>query len=90
LKAKHFKLIYSTLIGNTMEFYDFIVFAFMSNYLSKLFFTSSNSSVGLLYTFGVFASGYMTRPLGSLFFGYIGDKYGRKISLFYSVLLVTI
>lgn len=90
MKAKHFKLIYSTLIGNTMEFYDFIVFAFMSNYLSKLFFTSSNSSVGLLYTFGVFASGYMTRPLGSLFFGYIGDKYGRKISLFYSVLLVTI
>lgn len=77
-------------MGNIMEFYDFIVFAFMSVYISNLFFANASENIKLMYTFGVFASGYLTRPFGSLFFGYIGDKYGRKKSIFYSIILATV
>lgn len=84
------RLITSVLIGNTMEFYDFIVFAFMSKYISTLFFPNDNILISYISTFGVFASGYLMRPIGGLFFGYIGDKYGRKVSLSYSVLIITI
>lgn len=84
------KVVVATLMGNVMEFYDFIVFAFMSVYISNLFFSNAPENIKLLYTFGIFASGYLTRPLGSLIFGYIGDKHGRKISIYYSILLATI
>jgi len=84
------KLVASVLVGNTMEFYDFIVFAFMSKHISALFFPNADLLLSYISTFGVFASGYLMRPIGGLFFGYIGDKYGRKISLSYSVLIITI
>ncbi len=84
------KLVMSVLVGNTMEFYDFIIFAFMSKYISSLFFPNSDIMASYISTFAVFAGGYLMRPIGGLFFGYIGDRYGRKISLSYSVLIVTI
>lgn len=84
------KLVASVLIGNTMEFYDFIVFAFMSKYIASLFFPNSTQLVAYIATFGVFASGYLMRPIGGLVFGYIGDKYGRKKSLSYSIIIITI
>lgn len=87
---KQKKLIASVLVGNTMEFYDFIVFAFMSKQISALFFPNVDILVSYISTFAVFASGYLMRPIGGLFFGYIGDKYGRKVSLSYSVLIITV
>lgn len=84
------KLVASVLVGNTMEFYDFIVFAFMSKYISALFFPNADIVLSYISTFAVFATGYLMRPIGGLFFGYIGDKYGRKVSLSYSVLIITV
>ena len=43
----------------------------------------------IFLVFGVFAAGFISRPLGSLFFGHIGDKYGRRFALFFSVILMS-
>lgn len=83
------KLVFGSLIGNIMEFYDFVIYGYLSKYIGKNFFPSDSESTSLLITFGVFASGYLARPLGSIIFGHIGDKLGRKKALLYSICLIT-
>ncbi len=84
------KRVLATLSGNIMEFYDFIIYAFLSPYISKLFFPVEDKLVSFIITFGVFASGYLVRPIGAIFFGYVGDKYGRKPALIYSITFITV
>lgn len=86
---RKWKTVMGTLAGNIMEFYDWIIYANLSLYISKNFFPSDNHSLSLLMTFGGFASGYLTRPIGSIIFGHIGDKYGRRMALLYSIILIT-
>lgn len=87
---KKINRIIGTLIGNTMEFYDFTVYAFLISYISKEFFRFENPFLSYIVVFGVFASGYLTRPLGALLFGYIGDKHGRSKALSISIIISTI
>jgi MFS transporter, MHS family, proline/betaine transporter len=56
--------------------------------ISKHFFPPGDDAVALIATFGIFAVGFLMRPLGAMFFGYIGDKYGRKNALALSILLM--
>lgn len=79
-----------SLVGNIMEFYDFVIYGYLSIYLGKNFFPSEDKIISLLVTFSVFASGYLIRPIGSIIFGYIGDVYGRKPALLYSIGLMSI
>src|SRR5262249_59798927 len=58
--------------------------------LSPLFFPSENRFASLLDTYGVFAIGFLMRPLGGIVFGHIGDKLGRKTALQWSVLLMAL
>lgn len=90
MKNLNKNLYYGALIGNVMEFYNFTVYAFLSDQISYNFFPKTNEKTALLLTFSIFATGYITRPIGALFFGYIGDKYGRKPALSSSILLATI
>lgn len=87
---KKFNRIIGTLIGNTMEFYDFTVYAFLTSYISKEFFRFENPFLSYVVVFGVFSSGYLTRPLGALLFGYIGDRQGRSKALSISIIISTI
>jgi MFS family permease len=84
---KKINRIIGTLIGNTMEFYDFTIYAFLTAYISKEFFRFDNPIVSYLAVFGVFASGYLTRPLGALLFGYVGDRQGRSKALSISIII---
>ncbi len=84
------KLIIGALIGNIMEFYDFIIYAYFSQQIAAQFFISSDPFISTLLTFTVFASGYLTRPLGAIYFGSIGDKLGRKKALVLSIGLITL
>lgn len=77
-------------IGNTLEWYDFGLFEIFAPSLSRLFFPNSDPHTELIMTFGLFASGYICRPFGSLLFGYYGDKYGRTLTLRYSVILIAL
>lgn len=77
-------------IGNAIEFYDFIVYAYLAKYFASQFFPASDSVASLLASYGVFASGMIMRPIGGVIFGNIGDRIGRKIALQLSVVLIAV
>jgi MHS family proline/betaine transporter-like MFS transporter len=80
----------SGIAGNVMEWYDFSVYGYFASILGRRFFPAANPVSSLLAAFAVFAAGFFMRPLGSLVFGYIGDKKGRKLALTASVGLMAV
>jgi MHS family proline/betaine transporter-like MFS transporter len=77
-------------VGNILEWYDFTVYGFFATVIGAQFFPEEDKIVQLIAAFGVFAAGYLMRPIGGVIFGHIGDKYGRKKALMISVLLMAI
>lgn len=84
------KLIIPGIIGNVLEWYDFSLYGYFAPIIAKLFFPTSNQFLSLLATFGVFAIGFLMRPLGAIIFGYYGDRAGRKKTLAVAVILMAI
>lgn len=74
--------------GNLVEWFDFYVYSFCSLYFAHIFFPSGNPTTQLLQTAGIFAAGFLMRPIGGWLFGYIGDKHGRKKSMLISVCMM--
>jgi len=74
--------------GNLVEWFDFYVYAFSALYFAPAFFPKSDPTAQLLNTAGVFAAGFLMRPIGGWLFGRIADRYGRKISLLISVAMM--
>jgi MHS family proline/betaine transporter-like MFS transporter len=68
-------------LGCLIEYYDFSAYGYLAVVMAPLFFPNNDPVVSLLSALAVFGTAYLIRPLGGLFFGYIGDKYGRKTSL---------
>ena len=77
-------------IGNVVEWYDFALYGYMATFISSLFFPSDDRLASLLATYGVFAAGFVMRPLGSAFFGWLGDTIGRSKTMLLSVSLMAI
>ncbi|MGD8641646.1 MAG: MFS transporter [Gammaproteobacteria bacterium] len=77
-------------IGNIIEWYDFALYGFMATILSTLFFPSDNKVASLLATYGVFAAGFVMRPIGSAIFGWLGDTIGRSKTMLISVAMMAI
>ncbi|MCB0857685.1 MAG: MFS transporter [Solirubrobacterales bacterium] len=77
-------------LGAAMEWYDFTLYVYLAPVISGLFFPSDNSLDSLLATFGVFAAGYLMRPLGAAILGNIGDTRGRKFALGLSISLMAV
>lgn len=77
-------------IGNALEFYDFIAFAFFATQIARTFFPTSQTSSGLLFTLAFFGLGFLTRPLGAIVIGYYGDSVGRKPAMVVSLSLMGI
>src|ERR1700761_8255642 len=76
------RVILASLIGTTIEFYDFYVYATAAVLVfPHLFFPAGNDRTALLASFAVFGAAMIARPLGAIFFGHLGDKHGRKITL---------
>ncbi|MGE0755339.1 MAG: MFS transporter [Alphaproteobacteria bacterium] len=84
------KVLVSGMIGNGLEWYDYALYGQMAWLLSRLFFPEGDATVALLATYGVFAAGFIVRPLGAILFGWIGDKYGRKRAMVIAVLMMAI
>ena len=74
--------------GNLVEWFDFYVYAFCAIYFAPSFFPKSDPTTQLLNTAGVFAAGFLMRPIGGWLFGRIADRQGRKTSMVISVLLM--
>ena len=71
--------------GNLVEWFDFYVYAFSALYFAPSFFPKSDPTAQLLNTAGVFAAGFLMRPIGGWLFGRVADRYGRKTSMLISV-----
>jgi len=88
MKPNAVKFIATTVSGNIMEWYDFALYGYFATIIGKLFFPSKDQFFSLLFTFSAFATGFLTRILGSFFFGHLGDRYGRRKSLLVSISLI--
>lgn len=84
------RILASSVIGNALEFYDFTLCGVFVAILGRTFFPLENDQWAYLYGFSAFAAAFLTRPLGAFVFGYIGDRYGRKVALTWSVTLMGI
>ncbi|KPX36205.1 Citrate-proton symport [Pseudomonas amygdali pv. eriobotryae] len=74
--------------GNLVEWFDFYIYAFCAIYFAPAFFPSDDPTVQLLNTAGVFAAGFLMRPIGGWLFGRVADKHGRKNSMLISVTMM--
>lgn len=74
--------------GNLVEWFDFYIYAFSSLYFAPAFFPSGDRTTQLLNTAGVFAAGFLMRPIGGWLFGRIADKRGRRTAMMISVLMM--
>lgn len=84
------KVILPSIIGNILEWYDFSLYGFFAAVFAKLFFPTSEPLLATLMSFGVFAVGFITRPIGAVLFGYFGDRYGRSKTLAAAIILMAV
>lgn len=81
---------FSIIIGNALEYYDFMLFGFFAAILAPLFFPSDIPGMSFIVSMATYGVGFLARPLGGIFFGHLGDRQGRKDTLSLSILLVTL
>jgi MFS family permease len=77
-------------VGNGLEFYDFLTFSYFAVYISRSFYPSGNPSTALLATLATFGAGFLTRPIGAIVIGGMGDRIGRKPAMVFSFTLMGI
>src|SRR4051812_33795590 len=83
------KVIVASLIGTSLEWYDFFIYGTAAALVfNKLFFPTFDPLVGTLLAFATYAVGFLSRPLGGVVFGHYGDKIGRKNVLVATLLLM--
>lgn len=75
-------------LGNAIEFYDFITYSFFAVHIGRTFFPSDNPSTSLLASLATFGAGFLTRPLGALVIGRLGDRIGRKPMMLLTFMLI--
>ena len=91
LKRSDYKTLALSALGGALEFYDFIIFVFFAVVIAKLFFPPDMPEwLRQLQTFGIFAAGYLARPLGGIIMAHFGDLLGRKRMFMLSILLMSL
>jgi MFS family permease len=89
LTKQDYKTLSLAALGGALEFYDFIIFVFFAAAIGQLFFPPDMPEwLKLLQTFGIFAAGYVVRPLGGIIMAHFGDLLGRKRMFTLSILMM--
>jgi MHS family proline/betaine transporter-like MFS transporter len=83
-------IVLAGIAGNVMEWYDFAIYGYFAQVLGQHFFPSRDQTASVIAAFGVFAAGFLMRPIGGLLFGSIGDRIGRKAALTLSVIAMAV
>lgn len=84
------KALLAGVLGTALQWYDFALFGYFAPIIATTYFPNDNPYAALLSAFAVFAVGYLLAPLGAIFFGYVGDRHGRKRALTLSILAMAI
>src|SRR5437762_11588 len=85
------RAVIASTIGTAIEWYDFFLYSTMTGLVfAKLFFPKSEPLIGTLEAFGVYAVGFIARPIGAAIFGHYGDRIGRKSTLIATLMLMGI
>jgi MFS transporter, MHS family, proline/betaine transporter len=84
------RVIAAGIIGNVLEWYDFAIYGYFAPQIGRQFFRQEDPVAQLLSAFGVFAVGYLIRPIGGALVGHIGDRFGRRTALTFSVTAMAI
>ncbi|WP_150467688.1 MFS transporter [Francisella sp. SYW-9] len=84
------KTTFKNSFGNIIEWYDFSLYGYFATIISVQFFPHQDAFVALIATFGAFAAGFIARPVGSIFFGRLGDKLGRYYSMNIAIIMMAI
>lgn len=82
------KIVGLAALGGMLELYDFAIYGMFAVYFAHQFFPSTNTYTAILETYMVFSLGFILRPLGGIIFSHIGDEYGRKNVLVYTILIM--
>ncbi len=91
VSTSHVKVALASLIGTTIEWYDFFIYGTAAALVfNKLFFPKMDPMTGTLAAFATYAVGFGARPLGGLIFGHYGDRIGRKVMLYLTLLIMGI
>jgi MHS family proline/betaine transporter-like MFS transporter len=77
-------------IGNVVEWYDFALYGYLAGVIAPVFFPPDNPTAGLIATYGIFAAGFVMRPIGAAIFGWFGDRYGRARTMQISVTMMAL
>lgn len=88
LTSQERKIIFLASLGGALEFYDFVIYVIFAPILSEIFFPETDKLASLMSVYAIFAIGYLVRPLGGIAFSHFGDKYGRKKTFVFSVMLM--
>ena len=85
------RVAFATIVGTTIEWYDFFIYANAAGLVfAKLFFEPAGNDIGLLISFASVGLSFLFRPLGAFLAGHFGDKYGRKVVLMLTLILMGI
>ncbi|MGO3859467.1 MFS transporter [Neisseriaceae bacterium CLB008] len=77
-------------IGNFVEWFDYAAYGYLAAVIAVVFFPSADGAIDLMSAYAVFALSFVVRPIGGIFWGYIGDKFGRRPALSWSILIMTV
>lgn len=80
----------AAVLGNALEFYDFVTYAFFAVFIGQTFFPASSPSTSLLLSVGVFGVGFIARPLGGILIGMYADRAGRRPAMLLTMWLITL
>ncbi|MEY8039082.1 MFS transporter [Saccharopolyspora cebuensis] len=84
------RVVAASFIGNLVEWFDYAVYGYLATTIAVVFFPATSPTAGLLATFGVFALSFVVRPVGGIFWGYFGDRFGRRSALSLSILIMSV
>ena len=88
MTATPLKIALLSSISTALDYYDFVIYIILSSFIGPIFFTDHTPFVQMMSVLGIFAAGYVARPLGGAFFGHFADRYGRKKVFLSSILLM--